>query len=239
MPASPAACATAPWGQGPTRRARARSLWRLAADWCGQHPPRAPRTLLSSASTVLCKAAHATCPYRIQGRQHYGRTPGIHNGSNPNLRRAGPVRPRRRRGARSWRPAPTTRERQVGHASIGVVTYDFGSSEHAVVAHPAAVTAAHTPKNARRVAIGPYWLVVQQDSSVAANALADGGVDGRRSKWSVQKWPSRRTAARPIAAAADDATRRRPPQDVCRPRRRRTWWSGVCGPRDALRKSPL
>ena len=91
----------------------------------------------------------------------------------------------------------------------------------------------------RRVAIDPYWLVIQQDSSVAANALADGGVDGRRSKWSVQKWPSRRTAARPIAAAADDATRRRPPQDVCRPRCRRTWWSGGCGPRDALGKSPL
>ena len=53
------------------------------------------------------------------------------------------------------------------------------------------------------------------------------------------KWPWRRTAARPIAAAADDATRRRPPQDVCRPRRRRTWWSGVCGPRDALGRSPL
>merc|ERR1711995_135682 len=94
-------------------------------------------------------------------------------------------------------------------------------------------------KNARRVAIDPYWLVVQQDSWVAANALTDGGVDGRRSKWSVQKWPSRRTAARPIAAAADDATRRRPPQDVCRPRRRRTRWSGGCGPRDALGKSPL
>ena len=91
----------------------------------------------------------------------------------------------------------------------------------------------------RRVAIDPYWLVIQQDSSVGANALADGGVDGRRSKWSVQKWPSRRTAARPIAAAADDATRRRPPQDVCRPRCRRTWWSGVCGPRDALGRSPL
>ena len=91
----------------------------------------------------------------------------------------------------------------------------------------------------RRVAIDPYWLVVQQDSSVAANALADGGVDGRRSKWSVKKWPWRRTAARPIAAAADDATRRRPPQDVCRPRCRRTWWSGGCGPRDALGKSPL
>ena len=91
----------------------------------------------------------------------------------------------------------------------------------------------------RRVAVDPYWLVIQQDSSVAANALADGGVDGRRSKWSVQKWPSRRTAARPIAAAADDATRRRPPQDVCRPRSRRTRWSGGCGPRDALGKSPL
>ena len=91
----------------------------------------------------------------------------------------------------------------------------------------------------RRVAVDPYWLVIQQDSSVGANALADGGVDGRRSKWSVQKWPSRRTAARPIAAAADDATRRRPPQDVCRPRCRRTWWSGGCGPRDALGKSPL
>ena len=54
-----------------------------------------------------------------------------------------------------------------------------------------------------------------------------------------RKWPWRRTAARPIAAAADDATRRRPPQDVCRPRRRRTRWSGGCGPRDALGKSPL
>ena len=54
-----------------------------------------------------------------------------------------------------------------------------------------------------------------------------------------RKWPWRRTAARPIAAAADDATRRRPPQDVCRPRCRRTWWSGVCGPRDALGRSPL
>ena len=31
------------------------------------------------------------------------------------------------------------------HRSV-VVTYDLGSSEHAVVAHPAAVTAAHTPK---------------------------------------------------------------------------------------------
>ena len=71
------------------------------------------------------------------------------------------------------------------HRSV-VVTYDFGSSEHAVVAHPAAVTAAHTPKNARRVAIDPYWLVVQQDSWVAANALTDGGVDERRSKWASQ-----------------------------------------------------
>ena len=54
-----------------------------------------------------------------------------------------------------------------------------------------------------------------------------------------RKWPWRRTAARPIAAAADETTRRRPPQDVCRPRCRRTWWSGVCGPRDALGRSPL
>ena len=71
----------------------------------------------------------------------------------------------------------------------------------------------------------------QTRSRMVASTNAD--QNGRR------KWPWRRTAARPIAAAADDATRRRPPQDVCRPRRRRTWWSGVCGPRDALRKSPL
>ena len=37
----------------------------------------------------------------------------------------------------------------------------------------------------------------------------------------------------------EDVTRRRPPQDVCRPRCQRTWWSGVCGPRDALGRSPL
>ena len=66
-----------------------------------------------------------------------------------------------------------------------VVTYDFGSLEHAVAARPAAVTAAHTPKSARRVAIDPYRLIVQQDSPVGANALVDGGVNGHRSKWSV------------------------------------------------------
>ena len=36
------------------------------------------------------------------------------------------------------------------------------------------------------MAIDPYWLVVQQDSWVAANALTDGGVDERRSKWASQ-----------------------------------------------------
>ena len=66
-----------------------------------------------------------------------------------------------------------------------VVTYDFGSLEHAVAARPAAVTAAHTPKSARRVAIDPYRLIVQQDSPVGANAFVDGGVNGHRSKWSV------------------------------------------------------
>ena len=58
-------------------------------------------------------------------------------------------------------------------------------------------------------------------------------------KMERRKWPWRRTAARPIAAAADETTRRRPPQDVCRRRCQRTWWSGVCGPRDALGRSPL
>ena len=81
--------------------------------------------------------------------------------------------------------APVTRKRHVVHASGGRRHLRRRSLEHAVPAHPAAVTAAHTPKNARMVAIDPYWLVVPQDSSVAANALADGGVDGRRSKWSV------------------------------------------------------
>ena len=47
-----------------------------------------------------------------------------------------------------------------------VVTYDFGSLEHAVAARPAAVTAAHTPKSAPRVAIDPYRLIDQQDSPV-------------------------------------------------------------------------
>ena len=57
-----------------------------------------------------------------------------------------------------------------------VVTYDFGSLEHAVAARPAAVTAAHTPKSAPRVAIDPYRLIDQRDISVGANALVDGGV---------------------------------------------------------------
>ena len=88
--------------------------------------------------------------------------------------------------------------------------------------------------------LDPYRLFDQQEGPAGANALAVGGVDGHRSKWSACKWPWWRTAARPITGAADDAVKRRTtPQDTVRPRYRRIWWSGVCRSRDALGTSPL
>ena len=101
----------------------------------------------------------------------------------------------------------------VTHRSV-VVTCDFGSREHAVPAHPAAITAAHTPKSEFRVAIDTYRSIDQQDGPAGAKALAVGGVNGHRSKWSAAiglggAWPPDRSWALPTSWLGGD--RLRPP----------------------------
>ena len=85
-----------------------------------------------------------------------------------------------------------------------VVTYDFGCWEHAVPAHSAAITATHTPKSALRMEFDLFWPIYWKDSPAGANALAVGGVDGHRSKWSVANglggaWPPDRSRALPTS----------------------------------------